>query len=46
MLDPIAFALKDGLDVLHYGQVMRASDKNNCAEAMAKEVEDHVHLKH
>ena len=27
MNDPIAFASKDGIDTLHYEQVMKAEDK-------------------
>ena len=46
MLDPIAFAAKDGRDTLHYGQAMRAHDKRNFIQAMVKEVEDHVSRKH
>ena len=42
MEDPIAFAAKDGIDVLHYGKAIRASDKQNFIEAMVKEVGDHV----
>ena len=46
MDDPIAFASKDGIDMLHYGQAMKADNRNNFVTAMIKEVKDHVDREH
>ena len=46
MNDPIAFAAKDGIDTLYYGQAMRDADRKNFIDAMVKEVKDNVDRKH
>ena len=46
MLDLIAFAAKDVLNVLHYGQAMKAANKKNSIETMVKEKHDHVQREH
>ena len=45
MSDPIAFLAQSDGDTLHYGQAMRADDKENFKLAMNKEFMDHCERK-